>query len=80
MKFIEKYKSPSFDIRNKDSSLNYIIIHYSAIKNYKEALSHLSERKNKVSSHFFINKYGEIFYLVDIKTEPGMLADLIGKE
>ena len=66
MKFIEKYKSLSFGIRKKDSSLNYIIIHYSAIKNYKEALSHLSERKNKVSSHFFINKYGEIFYLVDI--------------
>ena len=66
MKFIEKYKSPSFDIRKKDSSLNYIIIHYSAIKSYKEALSHLSERKNKVSSHFFINKSGEIFYLVDV--------------
>ena len=66
MKFIEKYKSPSFDIRKKDSSLNYIIIHYSAIKSYKEALSYLSERKNKVSSHFFINKSGEIFYLVDI--------------
>ena len=67
MKFIEKYKSPNFDIRKKDSSLNYIIIHYSAIKSYKEALSHLSERKNKVSSHFFINKSGEIFYLVDLK-------------
>ena len=66
MKFIEKYKSPSFDIRKKASSLNYIIIHYSAIKSYKEALSHLSERKNKVSSHFFINKSGEIFYLVDV--------------
>ena len=66
MKFIEKYKSPSFDKRKKDSSLNYIIIHYSAIKNYKAALSHLSERKNKVSSHFFINKSGEIFYLVDV--------------
>ena len=66
MKFIEKYKSPSFDIRKKDSSLNYIIIHYSAIRSYKEALSHLSERKNKVSSHFFINKSGEIFYLVDV--------------
>ena len=66
MKFIEKYKSPNFDIRKKDSSLNYIIIHYSAIKSYKEALSHLSERKNKVSSHFFINKSGEIFYLVDV--------------
>ena len=67
MKFIEKYKSPSFGIRKKDSSLNYIIIHYSAIKSYKEALSYLSERKNKVSSHFFINKSGEIFYLVDLK-------------
>ena len=66
MKFIEKYKSPSFDTRKKDSSLNYIIIHYSAIKNNKEALSHLSEKKNKVSSHFFINKSGEIFYLVDV--------------
>ena len=66
MKFIEKYKSPSFDTRKKDSSLNYIIIHYSAIKNNKEALSHLSEKKNKVSSHFFINKSGEIFYLVDL--------------
>ena len=67
MKFIEKYKSLSFGIRKKDSSLNYIIIHYSAIKSYKEALSYLSERKNKVSSHFFINKSGEIFYLVDVK-------------
>ena len=67
MKFIEKYKSLSFGIRKKDSSLNYIIIHYSAIKSYKEALSYLSERKNKVSSHFFINKSGEIFYLVDLK-------------
>ena len=36
------------------------------IKKYKEALSHLSEKKNKVSSHFFINKSGEIFYLVDV--------------
>ena len=51
MKFIEKYKSPSFDIRKKDSSLNYIIIHYSAIKSYKEALSHLCAKKNKANLH-----------------------------
>ena len=66
MKFIEKYKSPNFDRRKKASSLNYIIIHYTAIKSYKEALSHLCAKKSKASSHFFINKYGEIFYLVDI--------------
>ena len=66
MKFNKKYKSSNFDRRKKASSLNYIIIHYTAIKSYKEALSHLCAKKNKASSHFFINKYGEIFYLVDI--------------
>ena len=54
MKFIEKYKSPNFDRRKKASSLNYIIIHYTAIKSDKEALHHLCEKKNKVSSHFLI--------------------------
>ena len=58
MKFIEKYKSPNFDRRKKASSLNYIIIHYTAIKSYKEALFHLCEKKNKASSHFFISKSG----------------------
>ena len=66
MKFIENYKSPNFDKRKKASSLNYIIIHYTAIKSYKEALGYLCEKKNKASSHFFISKSGEIFYLVDI--------------
>ena len=66
MKFIEKYKSPSFDIRKKGTFLSYIILHYTAIKDYNEALSHLCKKENKVSSHFLINKSGEIFYLVDI--------------
>ena len=66
MKFIEKYKSPNFDRRKKASSLNYIIIHYTAIKSYKEALSHLCKKENKASTHFFISKSGEIFHLVDI--------------
>ncbi len=65
MKFIEKYKSPNFDKRKKASFINYIIIHYTAIKSYKQALYHLCERKNKASSHFLISKSGEIFYLVD---------------
>ena len=67
MKFIEKYKSPNFDRRKKASSLNYIIIHYTAIKSYKEALSHLCKKENKASTHFFISKSGEIFHLVDIE-------------
>jgi|TARA_B100001964_G_scaffold238103_1_gene303006 N-acetylmuramoyl-L-alanine amidase len=66
MKFNNKYKSSNFDRRKKTSSLNYIIIHYTAIKNYKEALGHLCEKKNKASSHFLISKSGKIFYLVNI--------------
>jgi len=66
MKFIEKYRSPNFDKRKKASFLNYIIIHYTAMRNHEEALSHLCEEQNKASSHFLISKTGEIFYLVDI--------------
>ena len=56
MKFIEKYKSPNFDKRKKASFLNYIIIHYTAMRTDKEALDHLCIKQSKVSSHFFINK------------------------
>ena len=66
MKFIDKYKSASFNKRKKGTFLNYIILHYTAMKDYKEALNHLCDKNNKVSSHFLINKSGEIFYLVDI--------------
>ena len=66
MKLIDKYKSPNFNKRKKGTFLNYIILHYTAMKNYKEALYHLCDKKNKVSSHFLINKSGDIFYLVSI--------------
>ncbi len=66
MKFIDKYKSASFNKRKKAIFLNYIILHYTAMKDYKEALNHLCDKNNKVSSHFLINKSGDIFYLVNI--------------
>ena len=66
MKFIDKYKSINFNKRKKGTFLNYIILHYTAMKNYNEALSRLCEKKNKISSHFLVNKYGDIFYLVDV--------------
>ena len=66
MKFIYNYKSPNFDKRKKGTALKYIILHYTAMRNYKEAINHLCSKKNKVSSHFVISKKGEVFYLVDI--------------
>ena len=66
MKFIDKYKSANFNKRKKGTFLNYIILHYTAMKDYKEALSQLCDKNNKVSSHFLINKSGDIYYLVNI--------------
>ena len=67
MKFINKYKSPNFNNRKKNSSIDFIIIHYTAMRTDIEALNFLTDKKNKVSSHFLINKRGKIYKLVDIK-------------
>ena len=67
MKFINKYKSVNFNLRKKGHKIKYIILHYTAIKTDYEAIQHLIDKKNKVSSHFLINKKGKIFSLVDIK-------------
>ena len=66
MKFINTYKSLNYNSR-KQNSIVFIIIHYTAIKSAEAAISHLCNKKTKVSSHFFINKSGAIYYLVDLK-------------
>ena len=67
MKFINKYKSVNFNLRKKGHKIKYIILHYTAIKSDYKAIQHLIDKKNKVSSHFLINKKGKIFSLLDIK-------------
>jgi len=67
MKYINKYKSPNFNERKKGSKIKFIILHYTAMRSDKKALDYLSYIKNKVSSHFLINKKGHIFNLVDLK-------------
>ena len=65
MIFINKYKSPNFNNRKRGSSIEYIIIHYTALENCNSAISYLTEKKNKVSSHFLISKSGKIYNLVN---------------
>ena len=67
MKLIHKYKSSNFNKRVKNSSPKLIILHYTAMFSFSEALIHLSNPKNKVSSHFLVSKKGNIFNLVDVK-------------
>ena len=66
MKFINKFKSFSFDKRKK-SKINYVIIHYTALENCEKAISHLCNENNKVSSHFIISQKGQIYTLVNEK-------------
>ena len=67
MKLIEKYKSPNFNKRKNNQKPKYIILHYTAMANYFEAIEHLCMSNNKVSSHFLIDKKGNTYSLVDLK-------------
>ena len=66
MKFINKYKSYSFNKRNREK-IKYIIIHYTALPSIEHAINHLCNEKNKVSSHYLISQKGDIFRLVSDK-------------
>jgi len=65
MKFIKTYRSPNFNLRRKNYEIKYLILHYTAIPIDEEALKYLCDKKNKVSSHYLIDKSGFIFNLVD---------------
>ena len=79
MKFNNKYKSLNFNNRKKDYKLKYIIIHYTAMSNDIAALEYLCDKKNKVSSHFLINKHGKIYQLVDLKNRAWHAGDSFWK-
>ena len=66
MKYITKYKSPNYNLRN-NSKIKLVIIHYTALQNSNEAISFLTKKENKVSSHYLISQDGEVYYLVNEK-------------
>ena len=66
MKYITKYKSPNYNSRKK-SKIQLIVIHYTALKDTKEAISYLCTKEKKVSAHYLISQDGEIYNLVNEK-------------
>ena len=56
--------SPNFNDRPKEEIIDTIIIHYTEIS-YKDTIEKFSNPKESVSSHFIINKDGEIIQMVD---------------
>ena len=59
-----KFKSENYDQRKFDISL--IIIHFTETETFNDALNLLTSLERKVSSHYLIDKSGDIFNLVDL--------------
>ena len=66
MKYITKYKSPNYNLRN-NSKIQLIIIHYTALNNTLDAISYLCNKEKKVSSHYLISQNGTVYNLVKDK-------------
>ena len=65
LKNLKKVYSPNFNVKKrKKSDINFIVFHYTGMKNEKNALSRLTSLNSKVSCHYFIRKSGEILNLV----------------
>ena len=64
MKIKYNYQSPNFGPRPEGMFIDTIIIHYTDMKDDISALERLCNKEAQVSSHYLINKQGEIFSLV----------------
>ena len=62
---IDKIPSPNFDKRPKGVKIKAIIIHYTGMKTFDEALERLCDKRSKVSSHYLIRRNGKIINLVN---------------
>ncbi|WP_440654716.1 N-acetylmuramoyl-L-alanine amidase [Candidatus Pelagibacter sp. HIMB1506] len=62
---INPYYSPNFDSKKRSlDKINFIIFHYTGMKNEKKAIDKLLDIKSKVSCHYFIKNNGEILRMV----------------
>ena len=79
MKYITKYKSPNYNLRN-NSKIQLIIIHYTALKNTSDAISYLCNKEKKVSSHYLISQNGTVYNLVKDKFRAWHAGQAFWKE
>jgi len=57
--------SPNFDVKKRRvNEIKFIVFHYTGMKNEKEAISHLTNIKSKVSCNYMIKTNGDILTLV----------------
>lgn len=64
IKILNNYTSPNFGERPSGIKIDTIVIHYTDMKDAKSALERLCDKDAEVSSHYLIDKQGQIFSLV----------------
>jgi len=64
---MKKISSPNFDTRASGVALQYVVLHYTGIKDAQAALSRLCDPASKVSAHYMIDEDGSLTELVDEK-------------
>ena len=65
MNEIKQFYSQNFDpIKRKKANVKFLIFHYTGMKSEKSAINKLSDKKSKVSCHYFVKKNGSIINLV----------------
>lgn len=57
--------SPNFNNRNSETTIDYIILHYTAMATATEAIERLCGPENEVSAHYIISKDGCVTQMVD---------------
>ncbi len=64
---MNKVNSPNFNARPAGVTIDTLVLHYTGMKTAKDALSRLTDKESKVSSHYMIDESGKIYQLVDQK-------------
>ena len=65
MKEIKQFYSLNFDtIKRKKDDIKYLVFHYTGMKSEKSAIKKLTDKKSKVSCHYFIKNNGSIINMV----------------
>jgi N-acetylmuramoyl-L-alanine amidase len=64
---MKKRPSPNFNARSANITLDYIVLHYTGMRNAAEALTRLCDPSSQVSAHYVIDEKGEVYQLVEEK-------------
>jgi len=70
-------RSPNFKASKKLRNIEFLIIHYTGMKNFQLAVNRLKDPKSEVSSHYVISRSGRVLELVkprDIAWHAGVSA------